>query len=146
MDLDPSTINLLDHLCKGLEGKNADTTEKSEKIDEHAVDGQDADHIVENLATPDDEEVAENVAIFSRAAADGASSTAGVLLLSSALRGNVNEALELMGFDDFLSPQQEAYVIVVAEGRDVAVNLPTAGGKSLVYQLPIYGELMKVRG
>jgi len=66
-------------------------------------------------------------------------------LLRSKYREGLKMALELAGYPSYLSQQQEAAAIATYLGLDVVASIPTAGGKSMIYQLPIYADIFEVR-
>ncbi len=57
----------------------------------------------------------------------------------------LRQALAGQGVDRLYSHQAEA-LNLIARGRDVVVATPTASGKSLIYNLPVFSEFMKGEG
>ncbi|HSH12106.1 MAG TPA: DEAD/DEAH box helicase, partial [Desulfurivibrionaceae bacterium] len=65
--------------------------------------------------------------------------------LAAPLPSELIEALRGLGIDRLYRHQSEA-IDLVRGGRDVVVATPTASGKSLIYNLPVFSEIMQGQG
>ncbi|WP_457574998.1 DEAD/DEAH box helicase [Desulfolithobacter sp.] len=61
---------------------------------------------------------------------------------ASVLPGALNDLLEAMGISALYSHQAEA-IELIQQGNDVLISTPTASGKSLIYNLPVFARLLE---
>ena len=64
---------------------------------------------------------------------------------ATALPGKLQTAISRFGVDRLYSHQAQA-IDVVRQGRDVIVATPTASGKSLIYNIPVFETIMQAPG
>ena len=65
--------------------------------------------------------------------------------LATPLPAELSAALAALGIDRLYRHQTEA-IDLIRGGRDVVVATPTASGKSLIYNLPVFSEIMQGEG